>query len=96
MGANTPGAVAKAAILVGVFGCSCQPVLGVSERERSFRDLSPMEMNAHISLRQEEEFREPRMGRSFSLVLQNNTHDPIWVAWNRNPRIFIYSDGPEE
>jgi len=53
-------------------------------------------MNAHISLRQEEEFREPRMGRSFSLVLQNNTHDPIWVAWNRNPRIFIYSDGPEE
>ncbi len=91
MGANTPGAVARAAVLVAIFGGSCRSVPGVSERERTFRELFPMEMNTEITLSQEEEFGDARMGRSFGLFLLNHTHDPIWIGWDHNPRVFRYS-----
>ena len=89
------GALVAAAATMALVAASCQTALNSTEREEQFQELFPMEMNTHISLTQEEAFGEARIGWSFSLLLQNETHEPIWIAWDRNPRIFLYSSDSE-
>ena len=96
MGGKHSGAVVKAAVIVAILGASCQSVFHSSERERNFRELFPIEMNTRISLTQVPEFGEAKIGWAFSLLLQNEADRPVWVAWDHNPREFLYSDDLDE
>ena len=87
---RTCSAAARATLIVVIFGASCQSAGLLSDRERRFRELFPIEVNTQLTLSRESEFGDARMGRSFSLALLNHTHDPIWIGWDHNPRVFRY------
>jgi hypothetical protein len=44
-----------------------------------------------MALSQEAPLGQARIGHIFDLLLQNQSDEPIWVAWDQNPRVFVYS-----
>jgi hypothetical protein len=81
---------------LAILSASCQSAITPTDRERLFEDLFPIELNSRISLTQVPEFGAAKIGEAFSLLLENEAERPVWVAWDHNPREFVYSDGSGE